>query len=142
MALQISCPFPNCDFIIQAGTPPDCCSTLLKIHLTYHESTISHNKAEKIKRPAIASNATAEDWRYFTARWQLYKNATKLTGEDINIQLLECLDEHLRKNLNRVHSSTVMDMTESKLMSSIKTLAVIDESVLVCRYKLHNLKLL
>ncbi len=99
MALQINCPFPNCDFIIPPGRPPDCCSTLLKIHLTYHESALNHTKAKKIKRPTMVGNCTAEDWTYFRARWQLYKNATKLSGEDINIQLLECLDESLRKKL-------------------------------------------
>ena len=81
-------------------------------------------KAEKVKRPVISASGTSEEWTYFTQRWTEYKQATRLSGQDIIFQLLECCDEALRKDLSRSFSN-LTSYDETTLLGHIKSLAVI-----------------
>ena len=65
-----------------------------------------------MKRPSISSAGTTEDWLYFKSRWGDYVKATKLEGTDRVIQLLECCDEQLRKDLTRNAGGTLTSLTE------------------------------
>ena len=58
-------------------------------------------KVEKVRHPTISTAGSSEDWSYFLTRWQDYVDATKITGKDKVVQLLECCDEQLRKDLTR-----------------------------------------
>ena len=58
-------------------------------------------RVEKVRRPTVTAAGSSEDWAYFTTRWQDYVEATKIEGKDMIIQLLECCDEQLRKDLTR-----------------------------------------
>ena len=40
------------------------------------------------------------EWSYFLTRWQDYAEATKVTGKDKVVQLLECCDEQVCKRLH------------------------------------------
>ena len=139
----LKCPIPDCDFEVEKDTPDDCKDSMLKLHLVYHQSNITNQspaKAEKLKRPTVTIDNSSEDWSYFVSRWKNYKMATKLTESDVTIQLLECCDESLRKDLTRVHRDSISRFTEIQLLNAIKRLAVFEENILVSRYKLHNLK--
>jgi len=57
--------------------------------------------SRKWKDRAYHRAGTTEDWLYFKSRWGDYIKATKLGGIDRVIQLLECCDEQLRKDLTR-----------------------------------------
>ena len=114
---EILCPFPECNFTVGEDVPSDCKSTVLQLHLAYHQSTRDSTAAqpEKLKRPSISVGSSTEDWSYFQSRWNTYKSATRLSGEAIMVQMLECCDEALRKDLNRVYKNAITKMNESKL---------------------------
>ena len=95
-------------------------------------------KAEKVRRPSITSQGTTEDWTYFKSRWEEYKAATKLAGEDLVYQLLETCEESLRKDLTRCYG-TLVGETEANVLNFIKILAIRPENAMVNRVKLQNL---
>ena len=142
MMSSMQCPVPECTLEIGTEVPDDCKKPMLQIHLVYHQTLLQNAsvKPEKLKRPTITIGNSTEDWNYFISRWGTYKSATKLSDSDLVIQLLECCDESLRKDLTRVHKSSLTNMTESDLISAIKRLSVVEESALVSRFNLHNMK--
>lgn len=66
-------------------------------------------KVERVRRPTVTTIGTSEDWAYFKSRWKDYVEATKEDGRDKVIQLLECYDEPLRKDLTRAASGILKD---------------------------------
>ena len=58
-------------------------------------------RVEKVRRPTVNAAGSSEDWAYFVTSWQENVEATKLEGRDLIIQLLECCEEQLRKDLTR-----------------------------------------
>ena len=122
---------------------PVLAAALLTAHATTHGS--SHSvaptaRAEKVKRPSISLAGTTEDWQYFKSRWSDYVKATKLNGTDKIIQLLECCDEQLRKDLTRNTGGSLTGMTEDEVFAAMKNLAVREENTMVARVALHNMK--
>ena len=97
-------------------------------------------KAEKVRRPTTSSAGTSEDWSYFLSRWADYKSATKLAGKELIIQLLECCDENLRKDLTRAQGGTLTDKPEADVLAAIRQLAVREENTMVARVALHNMR--
>ena len=75
---------------------------------------------------------------YFKSRWTDYVAATKVTGRDKIIQLLECCDEELRKDLTRSAVVCLTEQTEDDVLKAIRVLAVREESVMVARVALNN----
>ena len=104
----------------------------------------NNSKAEKAKRPEIASEMTDEDWAYFEARWKDYKKATGIVGGDIITQLLECCCEQLRRDHHRNYSQAAGDQaeapTEERLLKEVKQLAVRKKNKAVNRVALGTLK--
>ena len=56
------------------------------------------------------------------------------------MQLLECCDEQLRKDLNRSAGGSLKSKTEEEILSTMKTLAVCEENTMVARVTLHNMR--
>ena len=52
-----------------------------------------------------------------------YVDATKVTGKDLIIQLLECCEENLRKDLSRAAGGSLTNKTRDDVLAAIKTLA-------------------
>ena len=138
----IKCPISDCNFKVYDETLDDCKAIILQLHLNVHQSALKSatTKPARIEQPKLLKESSTEDWSFFLSRWATYKSATKLTGDDINIQLTNCCEENLQKDLHRVYNDTTKTMNEENLLQAIKKLAVIDENALVSRYKLHNLK--
>ena len=136
-----SCPYPNCDFSTGDVTD-DLASTLLKLHADgYHTKPVQQTaKVESVRRPIINAAGTSEDWSYFITRWKDYKTATKISGIDMVIQLLECCEEDLRKDITRAAGGSLTDKSEDEVLEWIKMLAVKQENVMVARVELHNFK--
>ena len=97
-------------------------------------------KAKKVKRPCISSSGTTEDWHYFIYRWSDYEKATKLSETDRVIQLLQCCDDQLRRDLTQNAGGTLTEKTENEVLAAMKILAVREENVMVARVTLHNMK--
>ena len=91
-----TCEFENCTWKLETDNLEHYIS-LLKIHVdARHKKQTISAKAEKAKRPELTSDVSEEDWTYFKSRWDHYKKACGLTGEDTVTQLLECCNEGLR----------------------------------------------
>ena len=108
----IPCSAPDCTTTFQEGLDPQVLLALIQMHArTAHPLTADTRaqsptaKPEKVKRPTITSSGTNEEFTYFCQRWNGYKLATKLTGNDVIYQLLECCDEPLRKDLTRTYGN-------------------------------------
>ena len=138
----VQCPIEGCEY----KTPdvePVIAAALITTHATSHRTPSGPSQAtrvEKVKRPCISSAGTTEDWHYFKSRWSDYVKATKLEGADKVIQLLECCDEQLRKDLTRNAGGTLTGMTEEEVLGAIKTLAIREENTMVARVALHNMR--
>ena len=141
----IKCPVPGCDTTWNATLPEAVLTRLMDGHATHvHpiEPTVPcampTAQAEKVRRPSINQGITAEDFNYFLLRWSDYKVATQLKPTETIFQLLECCEEHLRRDLSRSYGSlTALD--ETKVINLIKTIAVKQENVMVARHTFHHM---
>ena len=142
------CPLaPTCTFKTN-DIPDDLAVQMLKIHATVHTtpapappaSTSTPSRLEKVRRPVVSASGTGEDWNYFDARWTEYKAATGVTGRELVLQLLECCDEELRKDLTRTAGGSLADKSEDDVLAAIKQLAVREENVLLARVELYNMR--
>ena len=140
----IQCPVANCSYVTE-NVDAVVAASLLNLHATDHAtratpSTATTPQVEKVKRPTIFPAGTSEDWSYFQSRWSEYKAATKIQGNDIVIQLLECCDEQLRKDLTRNAGGSLSGKPEVTVMAAIKSLAVREENCMVARVQLHQMR--
>jgi len=133
---QVKCPFPSCDYET-ADLDAAIVAALITTHSIIHNNAPTPVKAEKVRRPTTSSAGTSEDWSYFLSRWADYKFATKLAGKELIIQLLECCDENLRKDLTRAQGGT---LPEADALAAIRQLAVREEKTMVARVALHNMR--
>ena len=140
---QIDCPFPGCGY-----TTPDTdaviVAALLNTHAVTHTPTSPTTagnaaKIERVKRPTVTLAGTSEDWKYFETRWNEYKTATRITGRDAVLQLLECCEDQLRKDLTRSSVGPLSHMTEDVVLKAMRSLAVREENVMVARVALNNM---
>ena len=139
------CPFPSCGY--QTADVSDAlAATLLQIHAsgTHVSSSVIPSttaaKVDKIRRPTVSIAGTSEDWSYFLTRWEDYKDATKITGKDIAVQLLECCDDDLRKDLTRSVGGSLTSLPEQDILKAIKPLAVREENTMVARVALYEMR--
>ena len=69
-----------------------------------------------------------------------YVQATGIANREAVIQLLECCDESLRKDLTCSAGCSLLNKTPNKILASIKVLAVWEENIMVARVNLHNMR--
>ena len=83
---------------------------MVELHLgTEHKEEVKKDetkgkviRAEKVRRPEVGSEMTNEKWAFFISRWTDYKGACGLKGNDLLVQLRECMGENVREDhLNR-----------------------------------------
>ena len=138
----VKCPIEGCEY----ETPdvePIIAAALITTHSTSHRAPDRPTQAarvEQVKRPCISSAGTTEDWHYFKSRWNDYARATRLEGTDKVIQLLECCDDQLRKDLTRNAGGSLTRMTEDEVFAAMKKLAVREENTMIARVTLHNMR--
>ena len=134
------CPYPNCSFTTTDVTD-ELAAIMLKIHADgIHSNNNSRSaKVESVRRPTISAGGTSEEWSYFLTRWEDYKTATKLSGPDVVVQLLECCEEELRKDLTRAAGGSLTNKPEDEVLRQIKILAVRQENIMVARLELHEM---
>ena len=140
MMESINCPVLGCSYSTPANTDAAVVAALLNAHTTTHNSTNTAAKVEKVKRPTISTAGSSEEWAYFETRWDDYKTATRVTGHECVVQLLECCDESLRKDLTRAAGGSLTSKSETDVLAAIRLLAVRDENTMVARVTLHNMR--
>ena len=97
----IKCSIPGCDYSTD-DVDATIVVQLLQLHQVAHvqlQGSPTSAKVEKVKRPSITISGTSEEWSYFCTRWDEYAAATGIKGKDRVIQLLECCDKELCKDL-------------------------------------------
>ena len=134
---KVKCPIPDCAFETE-DLDAAIVAALLTTHALVHNTAASCNKVEKVKRPSISSAGTSEEWSYFLSRWKDYVTATKVKGKELVIQLLECCDETLRRDLTRSAGGSLADKPEADVLDAIRILAVREENTMVARVTLNN----
>ena len=140
--VRVTCSWEGCTYKTE-DMEAEMAVKLLTIHDRQHQHETSGNatcKVEKVKRPVVESSGTSEDWRCFLQRWGDYKKATGVRGEELVLQLLECCDETLRRDLCRNAGDSLETRSESDVIAAIKLLAVREENTMVARVALHQLK--
>ena len=123
MMESIECPVPDCTYATPANTDAIVVAALLNAHATSYHSRDTSAKVEKVKRPTISTAGSSEECAYFKTRWDDYKTATKVTDAECVVQLLECCDETLRKDLTRSAGGSLTSKSEAEVLSAIRTLS-------------------
>ena len=98
---KFKCPLPDSEFKTEDLEAPIVAALITAHSLSYSRGNEATAKVEKVKRPTIFASGTSEEWAYFLSRWTDHVDATKIKGKDEVIQLLECRDDPLRKDLTR-----------------------------------------
>ena len=70
---------------------------------------------------------------------QDYIDARKVTGKDNVVQLFECCDDQLRKDLTRNAGGSLTNKPIEEVMTAIRKLAVLEENAMVARVQPHNM---
>ena len=138
--MATACPFDGCKFVVSADKEPIVVVQLLQMHhsAVHTRPTVSIN-TEKVSRPQVTASGSSEDWQYFISRWSEYKRATHLTDADCVIQLLECCDDTLRRDLTRFSGGSLSTQSEKEVLAAMRSLAVREENLMVARVQLHNM---
>ena len=142
---KVKCPYQNCDYETDDVSDAIVVS-LLNIHAKSHAApdaprqATTAAKVEKVRCPTVTSAGTSEEWAYFITRWKEYATATKVTGNDRVIQLLECCDEPLQKDLTRAAGGSLTEKSEDQVLAAMKTVAVREENAMVARVALHDMR--
>ena len=140
---KIRCPVPGCDYETIESTEAIVAAALMNAHTTTHAygaaapNQTSNAKVEKLKRPTVSAAGTSEEWEYFLTRWGEYRKGTRLEGDDVVAQLLECCNEGLRKDLTSAAGRSMAGETEEAVLQAMKTLAVRGENNMVARAVKH-----
>ena len=134
---------PGCSYVTDSEATIGEAIVLLQMHekAKHEQQTVSNSsvKADKVRRPTITGGGSSEDWQYFVTRWEEYAAATKLSESDKVLQLLECCDEQLRRDLTRAAGGTLSSKPEDEVMEAIRKLAVREENTMVGRFTLHQM---
>ena len=118
MVIEIACQFPVCDHVSRHDDAAIVVE-LLKMHgLTYTAAATPGGKMNKLKRPTVSLAGTSETWSYFETRWGEYRDGTRLRGDDIVVQLLECCDDELRRDLTRSNGDSMVGDTEVNVLAA------------------------
>jgi hypothetical protein len=136
--VNVQCPIADCDY--ETG---DLDAAIVAALLTTHGHTHAAGaaaKVEKVRRPSIKAAGSSEEWEYFLSRWTEYCDATKVGGKDKVIQLLECCEDTLRKDVTRTAGGSLAEKSEGDVLAAIKKLAVREEQIMVARMTLHNMR--
>ena len=138
--MAVRCPFPDCTVSTPAELDPAIAAVVLSTHAMVHSRPVKAKPAP-VKRPEVSSGGTTEGWSYFLSRWRSYSQAVELSARDTTIQLLECCDQKLRRDVTRncVGPLPIEDLSEENLLKAIRTLAVREENPKVARVALSRM---
>ena len=140
----IKCPYEDCGW--ESDNLDGTFAAVLAQQLSMHDKaahsapvpTVVPQKL-KIDSPEIGVNATPEEWDGFCRQWSMYKTGTVIATPQVATALFYCCSEELRMSIMRDTRQDVSLMPEADLLSTIKRLAVRDESILVHRMKLAKM---
>ena len=74
---------------------------------------------------------SSDEWFYFLTHWQDYTDTTKINSKVRVIQLLECRDKELFKDLTHPAGGSLTNKSDKEVLASIKTMTVREENITV-----------
>ena len=140
--MAVECPVDGCTYNT-VDVQPVVAAALITAHALNHKAPaepVLAARVEKVKRPSVSSAGSTEDWLYFESRWSDYVAATRLKGPGCVIQLLECCDEQLRRDLTKNAGGSLTAMSKDEVLIAIRRLAVREESTMVARATLLSMR--
>ena len=103
---------------------------MMKMHISMKHQAVrvksedgGRPRPERPKRPEVQGDISDEEWLYFTARWEGYKDATGITGSELLAQLKECMEEGVRRDHHHQYSGVVVT-SEAELLQQIREVIV------------------
>ena len=134
--VALNCPIEGCTYAT-GGIEAAQVIALFTVHGYSHAPcAYQQAKPDKLSRPKVSKENTSEDWEYFITRRDAYKTATRIADHDATLQLLECCEDSLRKDLHCSHSNIAMATEIDAALAAIKPLAVKAENAMVSRITL------
>ena len=133
----LNCPIEGCTYAtwdIEAAQA----IALFTVHGYSHApAACQQAEPDKLSRSKVPKENTSEDWEHLITitEWDAYKTATRIADHDATLQLLECCEDSLRKDLHRSHSNIAM-ATAIDALTAIKALAVKAKNAMVSRMTL------
>ncbi|VDI06485.1 Hypothetical predicted protein [Mytilus galloprovincialis] len=110
----VQCPIPGYEYVTE-DLDAAIVSVLITVHSTTHApGPVTTSKVKKVKRPAISTAGTT----------------TKVAGRDKVVQLPECCDVQLRKDLTRSAGGSLTNKPVQEVLAAIKKLAVREENTM------------
>ena len=131
----LNCPIEGCTYATGDIEAPQAIAIFTVHGYSHAPGACQQAKPDKLSRPNVSKESTCEDWEYFVTRWDAYKTARRIADHDATLQLLECCEDRLRKDLHRSHSDIAM-ATEIDALAAINTLAVKADNAMVSRMTL------
>ena len=138
------CPVTGCGYKTNLLRDVNAMMRLIEMHVAANHSvsggggTSSKSTGrEKVKRPALALDISEDDWSYWRSRWADYKLSTNLKPTEILVEIRECLEENLRRELHRQHPGQFID--EDNMLVMLKLIAVKKRNTAVIRNQLDHL---
>ena len=91
---RVECSAPGCEYVTPENLPNyDLVTTHLQLHAnTVHAAPVAapglaqqvpSAKVDKRPRPDVTLDMTEHDFRFFESEWELYKRATKISGQTL-----------------------------------------------------------
>ena len=116
--ITIPCQLTGCEYVTPEASEAVALA-MYDVHQKNHmpsanlqtTSTNQTDRTEKVKKPPITKGSTPEDWSYFECRWKEYKELTNIKENNLVVNLMECCEEELRKDIFRTYGS-LMGNTE------------------------------
>ena len=93
-------------------------AALISTHAKKHDTAVTPAKAEKMKRPTVLSAGTSQVWTYFLSRWKDNVDETKIEDKELIIQLLECCNDTLCRDLTRAQGGSLATKTEEIVLAA------------------------
>ena len=104
MTEALKCVVTGCLFETQNLRDIDKMMKLLEMHIdAVHpkDNAKAGSNREKVKRPQIKLDCDESDWAYWLNRWKDYKKAVSLEEKDAVMELKECMEDDLRKEVHK-----------------------------------------
>ena len=106
-------------------------------HPVNHTGGNSKSKRDNVKRPVLNIDITEDEWSYWASNWKDYKKSTNVKPEDAVVELKECCDEVLRRELHRQHPNGFVN--EEDIIPKLKNIAVKKRNRAVVRNEINDL---
>ena len=101
-------------------------------------NTGNKNMRERQKKPTADMEMTEARWRDFENQWARYKRASGVSGQDVVDDLVLCLSNALRLEVNSELGDGLESVKDEDLLATIKRMAVLVSNPMVHRNQMRD----